>query len=142
MGVGSLDAYGLPVPEEGVFTRQARLGVAPAIVDVEVIDAIKARRIEVVRGVESLDQTGVRLVGGARIEPDVVICATGYLRRLEPLVGHLGVLGERGIPRVVGEHPAAGGLRFIGYVPRPGALGYMGREAKRAAKAIARELAA
>ena len=32
------------------------------------------------------------------------------------------------------------GLRFIGYVPRPGMLGYMGKEAKRAAKAIAREL--
>jgi hypothetical protein len=40
----------------------------------------------------------------------------------------------------VGEEPAADGLRFIGYVPRPGALGYMGKEARRAAKAIAREL--
>ena len=125
-----------------MFSRLRRLGVAPAIVDEEVIEAIKARQIEIVRGVESLDQTGVWLAGGARIEPDVVICATGYLRRLEPLVGHLGVLGDRGAPRAVGERPAASGLRFIGYVPRPGALGYMGREAKRAAKAIARELAA
>jgi cation diffusion facilitator CzcD-associated flavoprotein CzcO len=140
MGVGNLDEYGLPVPEEGLFTRQARLGVAPAIVDKEVIEAIKARRIEVVRGVESLDTTGVRLADGARLEPDVVICATGFRRRLDPLVGHLGVLGEQGRPRVVGEQPAASGLRFIGYVPRPGALGYMGKEAKRAAKAIAGEL--
>jgi cation diffusion facilitator CzcD-associated flavoprotein CzcO len=140
-GVGDLTEHGLPVPEEGVFSRLRRLGVAPAIVDREVIDAIKARRIEVVRGVESLDATGVQLADGARVEPDAVICATGYRRGLEPLVGHLGVLDERGIPRARGEHPAAGGLRFIGYVPRPGGLGYMGKEAKRAARAIARELA-
>jgi cation diffusion facilitator CzcD-associated flavoprotein CzcO len=140
MDLGDLSEYGLPVPEEGVFSRLHRLGVAPAIVDREVIEAIKARRIEVVRGVESLDPAGVQLADGARVEPDVVICATGYRRGLEPLVGHLGVLDERGMPRAVGEEAAAGGLRFIGYVPRPGALGYMGKEAKRAAKAIAREL--
>jgi hypothetical protein len=114
--------------------------VAPAIVDKEVIEAIKARRIQVTPGVESLDPTGVRLADGSRVEPDALICATGFRRRLEPLVGHLGVLDERGMPRVVGEEPAAGGLRFIGYVPRPGGLGYMGKEAKRAAKAIGREL--
>jgi hypothetical protein len=44
--------------------------------------------------------------------------------------------------RAVGGRPAVGGLRFIGYVPRPGGLGYMGTEAVRAAKAIARELQA
>jgi hypothetical protein len=74
------------------------------------------------------------------VHPDAVVCATGYRRALEPLVGHLGVLDDRGLPRAVGEQPAAPGLRFIGYVPRPGGLGYMGKEAKRAAKAIAREL--
>jgi len=140
MDVGDLTEYGLPVPEEGVFSRLNRLKVAPAIVDKAVIEAIKAGRIEVVRGVESLDSTEVRLAGGARIEPDVVICATGYRRGLESLVGDLGVLDERGMPRAVGEEPAADGLRFIGYVPRPGGLGYMAKEAKRAAKAIAREL--
>ena len=140
MDVGDVTEYGLPVPEEGVFSRLNRLKVAPAIVDTEVIEAIKAGRIEVVRGVESLDSTEVRLAGGARIEPDVVICATGYRRGLESLVGDLGVLDERGMPRAVGEEPAADGLRFIGYVPRPGGLGYMAKEAKRAAKAIAREL--
>jgi Pyridine nucleotide-disulphide oxidoreductase len=140
MDLGDLTEFGLPVPEEGVFSRLRRLGVAPAIVDREVIAAIKEGRIEVVRGVESLDPTGVQLTGGARVEPDAVVCATGYRRGLEPLVGHLGVLDERGVPRAVGEKPAAGGLRFVGYVPRPGQLGYLGKEAKRAAKAIVREL--
>jgi hypothetical protein len=107
-----------------------------------VIEAIKDRRVEVVRGVESLDATGVQLADGGRVDPEVIVCATGYRRRLEPLVGHLGVLDERGVPRALGERPAATGLRFIGYVPRPGAIRHMGSEAKRAAKAIARELRA
>lgn len=140
MDLGDLSKYGLPIPEEGVFARMRRLGVAPTIVDKEVIEAIKAGSIEVVRGVESLDAAGVGLAGGARVEPDVVICATGYRRGLEPLVGELGVLGEGGIPRMLGPLAAAPGLRFMGYVTRPSALGYMSKEAKLTAKAILREL--
>ena len=137
---GDLSEYGLPVPEEGIMSRMRRLGVAPAVVDREVIDAIKRRRIEVVRAVESLDATGVLLADGERLEPDAVVCATGYRRALDELVGHLGVLGDRAVPRARGADAAAPGLRFIGYVPRPGGLNYMGKEARRAAKAIAREL--
>jgi hypothetical protein len=140
--LGDLTEYGLPVPDEGVFTRLRRTGQAPAIVDPEVIGAIKDGRIEVVRGMESLDETGVELADGGRVEPDAVICATGYRRALEPLVGHLDVLDERGLPRARGSMPAAPGLRFIGYVPRPGGLGYMGKESRKAARAIARELRA
>ena len=140
MDLGDLTEYGLPIPEEGVMARLKRLGVAPAIVDKEVIEAIKAGRIEIVRGVDELDGAGALLADGVRIGPDAVICATGYRPGLEPLVGHLGVLNGHGAPRAVGAAPAAPGLRFIGYVPRPGALGYMGKESKRAAKAIAREL--
>jgi cation diffusion facilitator CzcD-associated flavoprotein CzcO len=138
--LGDLTEYGLPVPEEGVMTRLRRTGQAPAIVDREVIDAIAARRIEVVPGVESVEETGVQLTGGSRVEPDSVIAATGYTRLLGPLVGHLGVVDERGMPRARGQRPAAPGLRFIGYVPRPGGIGYAGKEARRAARAIAREL--
>lgn len=142
MDLGDLSAYGLPVPEEGVFARLRRLGVAPAIVDHEVIEAVKTGRIEVVPGVESLDREGVTLAGGGRVEPDAVICATGYRRHLEPLVGHLDVLDERGVPRAVAPTPAAPGLRFLGYVPRPGGLGYTGKQARHAARAITRELRA
>ena len=142
MDVGDLTEHGLPVPEEGVFSRMYRLGVAPAIIDKEILGAIKSGAIEIVRGVESLDPRGVALADGATVEPDAIICATGYRRGLEPLVGHLDVLDERGVPRTLGPKPAAPGLRFIGYVPRPGGLGYMAKEAKRAAKAIKGELAA
>ena len=139
-GIGDLTDHGLPIPEEGVFTRFHRTAQAPAIVDPEVIESIRTGRMEIVPGVESLDRSGVELAGGSRVEPDVVICATGYRRRLEPLVGHLNVLDDRGMPSAVAPRPAAPGLRFVGYVPRPGALGYMGKEASRAARAIAGEL--
>jgi cation diffusion facilitator CzcD-associated flavoprotein CzcO len=141
MDLGDLSEHGLPVPDEGVFSRMHRLGVAPAIVDEEIIEAIKNGGIEIVRGVESLAPGAVTLADGAAVDPDVIICATGYRRGLEPLVGHLDVLGERGVPRALGSRPAAPGLRFLGYVPRPGGLGYMAKDAKRAARLIKRELA-
>ncbi|HZC13496.1 MAG TPA: NAD(P)/FAD-dependent oxidoreductase [Thermoleophilaceae bacterium] len=136
---GDLSAYGLPIPEEGVISRLRRLGVAPSIVDKEVVEAIKARRIEIVAGVDSLDETGVELADGSRLEPDAVIAATGYRTGLEPVAGHLDVLNERGVPRARGGAAAAPGLRFIGYIPRPAQLGTLGDEAKRAATEIVSE---
>jgi cation diffusion facilitator CzcD-associated flavoprotein CzcO len=138
--IGDLTEFGLPEPEEGVFSRLRRLRVAPAIVDMEWIQAIRERRIEIVAGVESLDEAAVELADGARIEPDAVIAATGYRQGLEPVAGHLGVLNERGVPRAVLGEPAAPGLRFIGYLPRPAQIGLLGGEARRAAKAIALEM--
>ena len=140
MDFGDLSEYGLPVPEEGIFARNARLGVAPAIVDKEVIDSIKARQIEIVRGMDAFADGEAVLADGARVDPDAVICATGYHRGLEPLVGHLGVLDDRGRPRVVGETPAANGLRFVGFIPRPSQIGASAKQARRAARAIVREL--
>ncbi len=140
--LGDLSAYGLPVPEEGVFSRLRRLSVAPAIVDHEWIDAIKDGRVEVVAGVEALDESGVLLADGTRIEPDAVVAATGYSCDLESLVGHLDVLDGRGVPRVHGGEAVVPGLRFVGYYPRPALLGYLGGEAKVAARGIAAERSA
>jgi cation diffusion facilitator CzcD-associated flavoprotein CzcO len=135
--IGDLTEFGLPVPEEGVFARLRRLSVAPAIVDKEVIQAIRDRRIEIVAGVESLDESGLTLADGDRIEPEAVIAATGYRPGLDPLVGHLGLLNERGAPFAPQGQEAAPGLRFVGYRPLPAHIGHMGREAKWAAKEIA-----
>jgi hypothetical protein len=101
-----------------------------------VIEAIKRRRIGLVAGVRSLAEREVMLADDTTLEPDAVIAASGFNRGLEPLVGHLGVLDESGVPRVHGGPPAAPGLRFVGYMPRPGQIGYMGREARRAAREI------
>jgi hypothetical protein len=140
MDLGDLTEYGLPQPETGAFTGSRAHGKVPAIVGREVIEAIKSGRIKVVAAVAALGSTRVELADGARIDPEAVICATGYRPALEPLVGHLGVLGERGMPKVIAPRPAAPGLRFAGFLVRPGALGYMGKQARRSAKAIAREL--
>ncbi|MBV9000221.1 MAG: NAD(P)/FAD-dependent oxidoreductase [Solirubrobacterales bacterium] len=138
--IGDLSAQGLVPPKEGIMSRSHREGKAPAILDKPVIDAIKERHIEIVAAVDSLDATGVLLADGTRLEPDVVIAATGYTTGLEPLVGHLGVLDERGVPLIHGGPASAPGLRFIGYQPRPAQIGYVGAEATRAAKQIKREL--
>ena len=138
--VGDLRQYGLTPPAEGIFTRLRREGKAPAIVDKQIIQAIRTRRIEITASIESLDQTGLVLTGGTRIEADVLIAATGYTPGLEPLAGHLGALGQRGLPRRHGGEAAAPGLRFIGYLPRPGQIGQIGREARRAAQAIKNEI--
>jgi hypothetical protein len=140
MDLGDLTEYGLPQPEVGVFTGVRTQGKVPAIVDAGVVGAIKERRIEIVAAVAALDSTRVELADGARLEPEAVIFATGYRRGLELLVGHLGVLGERGMPNVIAPEPAAPGLRFAGYVVRPGGIGYMGKQARGSARAIAREL--
>jgi hypothetical protein len=142
MTVGDLGRWGLVPPAEGIFSRHHREAKAPAIVDKEVIDSIKNGRIEVVGAVESFDEAGVVLADGTRLDPGAVIAATGYSSGLEPVVGRLGVLDERGLPRVHGGPAAMPGLRFIGFQPRPGQLGALGREGRRAARGISSELAA
>ena len=70
MDFGDLTEYGLPRPETGVFTDVRTRGKVPAIVDTEVIEAIKEGRIDVVAAVASLDSGGVDMADGTRIEPD------------------------------------------------------------------------
>ncbi|EHI11132.1 flavin-containing monooxygenase [Mycolicibacterium thermoresistibile] len=140
--IGDLSEYGLPTPREGVFARGKRLGRAPVIVDREVVDAIRARRFEVVRTIGRFDGGTVVLTDGRRLQPDAVICATGYSRGLEPLVGHLGVLDDRGLPRSAGEVAAALGLWFIGFQSRPGLISFAAKQSQRIAKRIAAELVA
>jgi hypothetical protein len=140
VSIGDLGGFGLPTPAEGVFARGIRLGRAPAIVDKEVIDAIRAGSFEVVPTIERFDGSQVCLVDGRRLEADAVICATGYLRGLEPVVGHLGVLDSRGLPMATGASPAAPGLRFIGFQSRPGLLGFVAKQSRSVARRVAGEL--
>jgi cation diffusion facilitator CzcD-associated flavoprotein CzcO len=135
--MGDLTEFGLPIPEEGLFSRSKRLDVAPALVDIEVIDAIKDGSIEVVPTIDAFESDAVRLVDGRTLEPDAVICATGYRRGLEPMVGHLGVLDVTGKPRAQGDRPAADGLWFIGYMSRPSLIGAVSKQSRRLAKQIA-----
>ena len=58
--IGDLSSYGLAPPAEGIFTRLHREGKAPAIVDREIIQAIRDGRIEITPGLESVDHARPR----------------------------------------------------------------------------------
>jgi cation diffusion facilitator CzcD-associated flavoprotein CzcO len=140
--LGDLSEFGLPIPDEGVFSKVKRLEQVPSLVDMDVIDAVRDGSIEIVTTVQSFDRDKVVLVDGSRLDPHAVVLATGYVRGLEPLVGHLGVLDAKGKPVSWGVRPAAKGLRFIGYDVRPSLIGHMAKQSKRMAKRMTRELSA
>ncbi|WP_030855752.1 flavin-containing monooxygenase [Streptomyces sp. NRRL F-4474] len=140
--VPDLTAYGLPRPAAGLYSR-VRQGAIP-VQDVGLIDAVRSGRVVPVAAVESFDGPEVVLADGSRITPDVVVAATGYHRRLEGLVGHLGVLDERGRPRTHGARTAAtaDGLYFTGFTnPISGMFREMALDAEKIAKAVARRRA-
>jgi putative flavoprotein involved in K+ transport len=139
---GNLDQYGLPRSPRGLVTTMRYGQQAPAYAEA-FVPLLKAGQIEIVAAVEGFDGPGVLLADGTRIEPEIVIAATGYRRGLEPLVGHLGVLGDVGIPLVSGggQCPSAPGLFFTGYRPDlSGQLRPMRYEARAIAKAAKKYL--
>ncbi|HET6561590.1 MAG TPA: NAD(P)/FAD-dependent oxidoreductase [Marmoricola sp.] len=140
--LGDLSGYGLPLPAEGPISRLRRDGSGTAIVDPEVLDALKDGRVRVVAAVRALYDEGAVLEDGDRLGVDAVVAATGYTTGLEDVVGHLGVLDDRGLPLDGNGAEVAQGLRFVGYVPRPGITGYVGKTARRVAREVARQVAA
>ncbi|MFJ6719647.1 flavin-containing monooxygenase [Streptomyces sp. NPDC091259] len=137
--VPDLSAYGLPRPTTGLYSR-VREGAIP-VQDVGLIRAVRRSAVEPVAAVTAFDGAGVELADGSRITPDVVIAATGYRRALEGLVGHLGVLDERGRPRTHGARTAAEApdLYFTGFTnPISGMFREMALDAERIAKAVTR----
>lgn len=142
LSLPDLSAHGLPRPDTGLYTR-ARQGAIP-VQDVGLIDAVRKGRVEVVAAVEAFEDGGkVVLADGTRISPDAVVAATGYVRALEGLVGHLDVLDERGHPLAHGPHAPANapGLYFTGFTtPISGTLRELALDAPRIAKAVTRHL--
>ncbi|WP_055557354.1 NAD(P)/FAD-dependent oxidoreductase [Streptomyces sp. NBRC 110028] len=142
LSMPDLSAHGLPWPDTGLYTR-VRQGAIP-VQDVGLVDAVRTGRVEVVAAVESLDQDKVVLADGSRIGPEAVIAATGYRRGLEDLVGHLGVLDDRGHPLTHGRRTlrTAPGLYFTGYTnPISGMLRELALDAKKIAGAVSRTTA-
>ncbi|MBX9365927.1 NAD(P)/FAD-dependent oxidoreductase [Streptomyces sp. WAC04114] len=140
VAVPDLSAHGLPRPDTGLYTR-VKQGAIP-VQDVGLIDAVRKGRVEIVAAVEGFEDGGkIALADGTRISPDVVIAATGYVRALEDLVGHLDVLDERGRPVAHGPRTpkTAPGLYFTGFTnPISGNLREMALDAVKIAKAVAK----
>ena len=131
--VPDLRAQGLPAPADP-YSQFMRTGTIP-VVDVGFVDAVRSGAVEVVAAVEALDGDGVRLADGSCVEPDAVVAATGYRPGLEPLVGHLGVIGGHGLPRPLP------GLHFPGMtLVLSGLLREIAREGGRIAATVEREL--
>lgn len=138
-GTPDLSAYGLPRPDTGLATRM-REGAVP-VQDVGLIDAVRAGKVGIVAAVEAFEGGEVVLADGTRIAPDAVIAATGYRRALEPLVGHLNVLDDRGRPVAHGPRSPreAPGLYFTGFTnPISGMFRELAIDAEKIARRIAR----
>lgn len=118
LAFGNLKKHGLRSHPAGCGTRFLRDGVSFAIDD-GFIRSLKAGKCEIVAETESFSEDRVHLSDGTAIDPDVVICATGYRSGLPELFGHLSVLTATGQPRcpmgeTCEEEP---GIWFTGYKP-------------------------
>ncbi len=116
LAIGDLSKYGIAKAPRGIVTQMERDDVTPTI-DVGLIKALKAGSVTVVASIDRIADATVHLSDGSTLAPDAIVVATGYRRGLEPLVGGLGVVGDKGRPRInadeqLPEHP---GLYFIGY---------------------------
>ena len=135
---GDLSKHGLPSPPLGVKSNTFQRLQGPAI-DAGFVKALKEGRIELVPTVTGFDGGDVILADGGRIQPDAVICATGYRRGLADLVGHVGVLDERGLPRgwPAVEVEDVPNLFFVGFNSKvSGQLRQMRYEARRVARTV------
>jgi putative flavoprotein involved in K+ transport len=139
--VPDLSEHGLPDPGIGAY-RRAKRGEIP-ILDVGLIEHIQAGAVEPVPCITGFDGRRALLADGSAIEPDVILAATGYRRGLEPLVGHLGLLGASGRPTVHGARndPRAPGIYFIGFTnPVSGMFREIAIDSRRIARAVAGEV--
>ncbi|TGQ74508.1 NAD(P)/FAD-dependent oxidoreductase [Mesorhizobium sp. M00.F.Ca.ET.186.01.1.1] len=115
---GDLTKFGMPPAPAGGASRLTTDYTAIAADD-GAVDAIKAGKIVVVPAIREFTRDGVILADGRLIDPDIVIAATGYRTGLEPMVGSLGVLDDKGVPLFNGgdSDPKLPGLWFTGMRP-------------------------
>jgi putative flavoprotein involved in K+ transport len=127
----------LGTPPAGLVTALGDRGHGLAV-EIGLLAALRQGRVAAVAAVDHFDGTDVVLCDGQRLQPDVVIAATGQRTGLEPVVGHLGVLGPDGRPLTHGAKTTsdAPDLHFIGYRLPAGQLVDMRADAP----AIARRL--
>ena len=137
--VPDLTGQGLAAPGGKSYSQFLRSRTVP-ILDTGFVDIVRSGGVRIVPAMASYTDTGARLADGSTVAVDTIIAATGYRPALEPLVGHLEVLDERGRPRAAGGRalPHAPGLHFVGItVELTGLLRQIGIESRRVARTIA-----
>jgi putative flavoprotein involved in K+ transport len=140
--IGDLSRYGVPTTRESLSRQYAERGVVP-LSHPAFVPLVRAGRIDVVPAVERFSAEGVHLAGGQVVTADAVIAATGFDNGLAELVGHLGVLDDRGRPRATGGAalPGADGVFVTGFTdPLSGNLREIRLDARRIARGIHRRL--
>jgi len=139
LAFGDLTPHGLPTPIHGPYQRLRTTGVTVAV-DQGFVNHLKTTRLHIVTELTKFAGPDAVLRDGQRLQPDIVLAATGFRRGLEPLAGHLGVLNTAGQPRSGPGQPTpdAPGLWFLGYhTAIEGNLRQHPIEARRIARAIA-----
>jgi cation diffusion facilitator CzcD-associated flavoprotein CzcO len=120
--LGDLSSYGFGRPPLGLKATVQSRGRIPTLAD-ELVSVVRAGGIEVVAAVAALETNRVILADGTGIAPDVIIAATGFDPDLDGLVGHLGVLDDRGNPRGGFSADLGDGMFTIGHgIPPNGPL--------------------
>ncbi len=136
--IGRPERYGLRQAAKGPLRQVIEDGKIP-LIDVGALPEIRAGRIRVYPGIDTLQPGGVRFEGGGSAPFDAIILATGYdydLRAILP--DEPGALDRNGHPRISGGPTGAPGLYFCSY--RVSANGQI-RQAGVEAMAIARHAA-
>jgi putative flavoprotein involved in K+ transport len=135
---GDLSVYGFHRPPLGLKATVEQRGRIPTLAD-ELVDAVRAGRVEVVAAVAAVESDRVILDDGTAVRPEVIVAATGFSTDLDGLVGHLGVLDEHGYPHGGFASHLGDGMFAIGYgIPPNGPL----RAIRLAATPLAGEVAA
>jgi putative flavoprotein involved in K+ transport len=136
---GDLSPYGIERSRDRLSEMIAR-GRLPTV-DTGFVTALRHRRIRVVDAVERFDRSAVVLADGSRASPDRVIAATAYRGGLEPTIGHLGIVGADGRPRLDGDccDSSVPGLWFVGFhTALTGHLPPIRRDARKVARSLSR----
>lgn len=113
---GNLVRHGLRSHPDGGGTRLERDGISPALDD-GFVAAVKRSQMQMVEKTVGFDTEHVLLSDGGKLQPAIVICATGYRSGLEAWFSNYGVLDPDGHPYFsAGENdPDHPGLWFTGY---------------------------
>ena len=137
--VGNLEKFGLPLPEIAPMAQLRKHGKSP-VIDVGTVAAIKAGKIQVKPGVESLDGKRISFTDGTTSDYDIIILATGYKSGIASLVPAADrMLDYAGNPRKLIGTDDLDGLYFLGFDNyRPGGiLGIINTDSKKIAEHLA-----